>query len=782
MDLAIDWFNAQPAADNSIIYFLSDGVHNGGTFTDEAATLQAFAEINAVGITTGSSLTQLNQIDNTGGAQQITTLADLNAALNPPFLDAAITDFRVFVDGVQDTSFDTSDLTPAGTGFDINPQALSGLTTALNSQSVIVAEVEFDDGTVLTNTLTVQTPVTDTATITVTVNGENDGPVAIDDSATVTVGSTVTEDIVLNDTDIDGDDLFIQSVDDTGLLGSVIIDPTDNDQIIYDPGSAFDTLTLGQTATDTFTYVVSDGNGGSDTATVTVTIVGDNTPPDAVDDFAVLPQAESGNFDVLVNDSDPDGDAISTVSAALRDPTQGSVSVNPDGTVNFTPIDTFIDVALIDYVIQDVNGATATAVLTVIIDPNDAPTIQEPVSFEVDEGQQLAAALTGLDPENDPITWSIAGGLDGDDFTIDSVTGELSFVAVPDFSSPTDSNGDNIYFVDVQVADQFGSNTSTIRVEVLSTDPPFMAMDDLAVLPQATVGNFDVLANDSDPSGGGLDVTSVVLRDPTQGSVSINPDNTVNFTPVSTFTGTAVIDYVATDSNNFTDSAVLTVFIDPNERPQIQEPVSFDVNEVPIDAPPGTVHAPINLLASDPEGDPITWSIVGGPDQDDFTIDPNTGQLSFVNQPDFEAPTDSDGDNTYFVDVQVADFLGASAPRTIRIDAVDVQEGGPPDILSPNVPDGEVARINITILTPIVVTTVFAIDPDGDQLTYELFGEDVDLFDIDPQTGELSRLFQITDTPQSFDNDFFYELDVRVTDEAGFTDIVSLELALFTGG
>ncbi|MEM7190402.1 MAG: cadherin repeat domain-containing protein, partial [Pseudomonadota bacterium] len=116
---------------------------------------------------------------------------------------------------------------------------------------------------------------------------------------------------------------------------------------------------------------------------------------------------------------------------------------------------------------------------------------------------------------------------------------------------------------------------------------------------------------------------------------------------------------------------------------------------------------------------------------------------------------------------------------------LDVDENSPPEITNPNVPDGEAARVNITILTPIVVTTISAQDPDipdGDQLTYELFGEDVDLFEIDPDTGAISRLFQINEVIPSFDGDFFYELDVRVTDLEGATDIVSLELALFTGG
>ncbi|MEM6664094.1 MAG: Ig-like domain-containing protein, partial [Pseudomonadota bacterium] len=234
LDLAITWFNGQPTRDNNVIYFVSDGQDFGGDFSSQVDTLTDTnglnAQINGVGVSSFSSLTDLNQLDNTGGAVQVTDLAQLNAALQPPTLSAEIVDFRIFVDGVEDTSFDLTDLTASGTGFSINPQALSGLS--LSATSTVRAEIEFDDGTVLTNVVDVevQPASTDTATVTVTITGENDGPVAVDDTATVSEdGPALAIDVVLNDTDVDGDDLFVSGVDTTGTLGSVIIDPADND-------------------------------------------------------------------------------------------------------------------------------------------------------------------------------------------------------------------------------------------------------------------------------------------------------------------------------------------------------------------------------------------------------------------------------------------------------------------------------------------------------------------------------------------------------------------------
>ena len=89
----------------------------------------------------------------------------------------------------------------------------------------------------------------------------------------------VTGNVLANDSDTDGDALFVVGVDTTSTLGLV----TDNGDgtFSYDPNGAFESLNNGETATDTFTYTVSDGNGGTDTATVTITINGvtDNTAP-----------------------------------------------------------------------------------------------------------------------------------------------------------------------------------------------------------------------------------------------------------------------------------------------------------------------------------------------------------------------------------------------------------------------------------------------------------------------------------------------------------------------
>ncbi|MFC2927230.1 Ig-like domain-containing protein [Hyphobacterium vulgare] len=121
-----------------------------------------------------------------------------------------------------------------------------------------------------------------TALASVWIDGVNDSPSASDDAVDVNrddAATDLTQLLLQTDDDPDTNDVVtISAIDTTGTVGLAAFS---NGTVTYDPNGAFDTLTAGQTATDSFTYTISDGQGGSDTATVTVTVHGTNTPPTA---------------------------------------------------------------------------------------------------------------------------------------------------------------------------------------------------------------------------------------------------------------------------------------------------------------------------------------------------------------------------------------------------------------------------------------------------------------------------------------------------------------------
>jgi SdrD B-like protein/cadherin domain-containing protein len=108
-------------------------------------------------------------------------------------------------------------------------------------------------------------------------------------------------------------------------------------------------------------------------------------------------------------------------------------------------------------------------VLTYVVS-NQPPSIDDQ-SFEVDENQTPVGTVVATDPDlpDDTLTYSIGGGPDGHLFTIDSATGAMSFLAAADFEMPLDANQDNLYELEVTVADgDAASDTASVTVSVLN--------------------------------------------------------------------------------------------------------------------------------------------------------------------------------------------------------------------------------------------------------------------------------------------------------------------------
>jgi len=152
---------------------------------------------------------------------------------------------------------------------------------------------------------------------------------------------------------------------------------------------------------DNFIYTISDGDGGMDTATVTVTVV--NQPPVAADDSAMTYKNEPVDVVVLDNDNDPDGDALTVVNTS--DPVHGSAVVNVDWTVTYTPTAGFSGKDSFIYTISDGDGGMDTATVTVtVIAP--AITIEKSVMNEdtIYSGDTVEFSIWVTNTGNVPLT------------------------------------------------------------------------------------------------------------------------------------------------------------------------------------------------------------------------------------------------------------------------------------------------------------------------------------------------------------------------------------------
>ena len=203
----------------------------------------------------------------------------------------------------------------------------------------------------------------DTGSVTVTVTPVNDPPTAVDD-VLVTLRDTAGSVAVLeNDTDVDGDTLAVGSVS-TPAHGSATLEA--DGTITYQPAPGYD-------GADGFDYSIGDGAGGSASGHVAVTVVAVNAPPVAVDDSASVAEDGSASIDVLANDIDPDGGALSVT--AVGQPSHGSTSLAADGTVSYVPAANYNGPDAFDYSIADSIGFTDSATVNVTVTAtNDAPT------------------------------------------------------------------------------------------------------------------------------------------------------------------------------------------------------------------------------------------------------------------------------------------------------------------------------------------------------------------------------------------------------------------------
>jgi VCBS repeat-containing protein/YD repeat-containing protein len=295
---------------------------------------------------------------------------------------------------------------------------------------------------------------TDTATVTITINGANDAPTAADDAASTDEDTAITSGDVFADngsgadSDPDGDSFTVSEVNgasgDVGgqvtLASGALLTLNANGTFAYDPNDAFEALAVGASDSDSFTYTLSDGNGGTDTATVTITINGANDALLAQNDAAATDEdTPIASSDVFADngsgaDADPDGDSftvteVNGVSGAVGSQftlsTGALLTLNANGTFAYDPNGQFESLAVgasdadsFAYTIADGNGGTDNATVTLTISGvNDAPTDISPNTADVDEGSLVGTAVanfTGSDVDaGDGLTFDLTNDAEG---------------------------------------------------------------------------------------------------------------------------------------------------------------------------------------------------------------------------------------------------------------------------------------------------------------------------------------------------------------------------------
>ena len=366
---------------------------------------------------------------------------------------------------------------------------------------------------------------TDQAQVTVTVNPVNDLPVAVNDEAATSEGQAVTIPVLANDSDADEDTLTVTEVTQPSN-GSTSINGSTT--VTYVP-------TAGYFGQDSFSYTVSDGNGGTDTANVSVTVTEQNDPPVANDDTASTNEDEAVTINTIANDTDPDGDTLSLTNTTS--PAHGSVAIVNSTSVRYVPSPNYHGADSFGYTVSDGKGGTDQAQVTVTVTSvNDRPVANDDTVVS-DGSQPLSVAV--LSNDNDP---------DGDTLSISEVGQPAQGSAVINGNTITYTPGANFQGADLfsyTVSDGSLEDSATVTVTAQADNQPPVAVDDTGSTTKGFPVVINVLFNDTDLDGDSLSV--VAVGSPSHGSATVYSQSSVRYNPLDGYEGSDAFEYTVSD-------------------------------------------------------------------------------------------------------------------------------------------------------------------------------------------------------------------------------------------
>jgi hypothetical protein len=387
-----------------------------------------------------------------------------------------------------------------------------------------------------------------TATVTITIVQPNEIPVAASDSTSLFIGETKNIDVLGNDSDSDGN-LVASSV-------VIVTSPIQGTATVNTDGTINYTHTGNTSGSDSFTYRVQDNDDAfSNTATVTITIVQPNELPVAVPDSATLLVGQSKIIDVLDNDTDSDGNLVVASVAIVTAPTQGTATLNTDGTINYNHTGTSSGSDSFTYRVQDNDGAFSnTATVSIEIqtqleaqdDSFRVLTSSSVIQLDVLSNDQGVYAAPVITIDTQPSQGAVS---------VNSTDNKL------EYQNSNASIGQVTFEYTVSDNNQQSSAEVTLYIAEQTTGP--IALGDAFSTRQDTYPatfTIDVLNNDIHDVGT-IDTSSIVIvSSPSSGSASV-VGNQVSFT------ATAPGSYSFTYSVNDTDEAssnVATVNVEVN--------------------------------------------------------------------------------------------------------------------------------------------------------------------------------------------------------------------------
>jgi len=493
--------------------------------------------------------------------------------------------------------------------------------------------------------------LTDIVTVNLMVTPFNDAPSGTAPTVTTPEETAINGTVTMTDPDIG--DVVQATLGTTPSYGtaSVNLDGT----YTYTPDTDF-------AGDDSFTVIVTDNAGLSDTVIVNVTVSPVDDAPVGTAPAIATPEDQqvSGTISMV----DPDTGDTPEASLATG-PANGTAIVNPDGTFTYTPTTNFAGLDSFTVDITDDTGLTDTVTVNVTVAAvdDDAP-VGTAAPIVTNEDNAVGGAVTMTDPDAGDTPSASLGAGPTHGTAVINADGSFTYTPNADYAG-SDS-------FTVVITDDTGLTDSVevdVTVVAVNNDAPMGTVPVIQTTEQTVVNGSVVM---TDPDFGDSPEASLGTG-PTNGFATVNPDGTFSYTPTTNYVGTDSFTIVVTDDTGLTDTVTVNVTIDAAESlPRVAETIEpTEPEATPAPDTPVTPSEPVTTeLEPIVEEIPVTTS---GPQLPEAPPPPQPASVAVAPviptapQPNVTAPVDEPEPEPAPAPEPVQDFEPIAAENLISI-------------------------------------------------------------------------------------------------------------------
>ncbi|WP_338091655.1 retention module-containing protein, partial [Pectobacterium punjabense] len=506
---------------------------------------------------------------------------------------------------------------------------------------------------------------TTTSTVSIGVRPVNDAPVTADQSIATDEDTPVSGTIVA--TDVDGDTLSY-TVGTPPANGTLTLNSATG-AYTYTPGTNFN-------GNDRFVVTVSDGNGGTTTSTVSIGVRPVNDAPVTADQSIATDEDTPVSGTIVA--TDVDGDTLSYTVGTQ--PQHGTLTLDgATGQYTYTPAQDYNGNDRFIVTVSDGNGGTTTSTVSIGVRPvNDAPVTADQ-SIATDEDTPVSGTIVATDVDGDTLRYTVGTPPANGTLTLDGTTGQYTYTPGTNF------NGNDRFVVTVSDGNG-GTTTSTVSIGVRPVNDAPVTADQSIATDEDTPVSGTIVATDVD----GDTLSYTVNTQPANGTLTLDgTTGAYTYTPGANFNGNDRFVVTVSDGNGGTTTSTVSIGVRPvNDAPVTADQSIATDEDTPVS---GTI------VATDVDGDTLSYTVGTQPQHGTLTLDGATGQYTYTPAQDYNG-------NDRFI-VTVSDGNGGTTTSTVSIGVRPVND-------APVTADQSIATDEDTPVSGTIVAT----DVDGDTL------------------------------------------------------------------